>query len=329
MRVPILIVMSVAIVGAFLVFMMSFTVRFTETAVLTTFGRADENSVVSDPGLRFKWPVPVQSVTIYDRRVRLLESRDETQQTRDQRQVIVGAFLTWRVSDPLAFYKSHRGAAGNSAREHYRAAEKNIEALFRSAMSEVGRFSMDDLFPASGGQSRVPELEAAILERLRDSQNDEGGYGIEVALVGIDSIQLPESATREVFEQMKSTRAVLAAEAQSRGESRASAIRGEAETHAQVIRSFVGPRVAEIRALGELEAARWMRSLDEEPRLAEFLARIEFMRQDFGRKITLILPTSMLGFELFSPDGLSKFGAGPAARETAAPDPAADPGAPR
>jgi membrane protease subunit HflC len=333
MRVPILIMMSVAIVGAFLVFMMSFTVRFTETAVLTTFGRADENSVVSDPGLRFKWPVPVQSVTIYDRRVRLLESRDETQQTRDQRQVIVGAFLTWRVSDPLAFYKSHRGAAGNSAREHYRAAEKNIEALFRSAMSEVGRFSMDDLFPATGGQSRVPELEAAILQRLRESQNDEGGYGIEVALVGIDSIQLPETATREVFEQMKSTRAVLAAEAQSRGESRAAAIRGEAETQAQVIRSFVGPRVAEIRALGELEAARWMRSLDEEPKLAEFLAQIEFMRRAFGRKVTLILPTSMLGLELFSPEGLSRFGtstsAAPAPRESTASDPAGDEGTPR
>lgn len=307
MRVPLLIMISLAIVGAFLVFMMSFTVRFTETAVLTTFGRADENSVVSEPGLRFKWPVPVQSATIYDKRVRLLESRDETQQTKDQRQVIVGAFLTWRVSDPLAFYKSHRGEAGSSAKEHYRAAEKNIEAMFRSAMSEVGRFTMEDLFPSGGGASRVPALEQDILARLRASQQEEGGYGVEVVLVGIDSIQLPESATREVFEQMKSTRAVLAADAQSRGESRAAAIRGEAETQAQTIRSFVGPRVAEIRALGEKEAANWMRSFSEEPRLAEFLEQINFMKQSFGRKVTLILPTSMLGLQLFSPDGLDRY----------------------
>ena len=307
MRVPLLIMVSVAIVGAFLVFMMSFTVRFTETAVLTTFGRADENSVVSDPGLRFKWPVPVQSATIYDKRVRLLESRDETQQTKDQRQVIVGAFLTWRVSDPLAFYKSHRGEAGSSAKEHYRGAEKNIEAMFRSALSEVGRFTMEDLFPSRGGASRVPDLEKDILARLRASQSEEGGYGVEIVLVGIDSIQLPETATSEVFEQMKSTRAVLAADAQSRGESRAAAIRGEAETQAQTIRSFVGPRVAEIRALGEQEAAKWMRSLSEEPRLAKFLEQINFMKQSFGRKVTLILPTSMLGFELFSPEGLDQY----------------------
>jgi len=299
---------SIAIVAAFLVFMMSFTVRFTENAVLTTFGRADENSVITEPGLRFKWPVPIQSVTIYDKRVRLLESRDETQQTKDQRQIIVGAFMTWRVSDPLAFYKSHRGDAGSNAKDHYRQAEKNLEARFRSAMAEVGRFSMEDLFPASGGASKIPDLEAAILARVRASQQDEGGYGIEIARVGIDSVQLPESATREVFERMKSTRAVLAAAAESRGQSRAAAIRGEAESDAQMILSFVRPRVAEIRAQGELEAARWMKSLAEEPVLAEYLERIEFMKQAFGRKVTLILPTSMLGLELFSPEGLAKFG---------------------
>ena len=308
MRVPFLILVSLAIVAAFLVFMMSFTVRFTETAVLTTFGRADENSVITEPGLRFKWPVPIQSVTIYDKRVRLLESRDETQQTRDQRQVIVGSFLTWRVSDPLAFYKSHRGEAGSSAKEHYRQAEKNLEARFRSAMAEVGRFSMEDLFPAAGGASKLPELEAAILDRVRASQGDDGGYGIEIARVGIDSIQLPESATREVFERMKSTKAKLAAEAESRGESRAVAIRGEAESDAQMILSFVRPRVAEIRALGEQEAAKWMKSLSEEPRLAEYLEQIEFMKRGFGRKVTLILPSSMLGLQLFSAEGVEKFG---------------------
>lgn len=307
MRVPLLIVISVAIVLAFLVFMMSFTVRFTETAVLTTFGRADENSVVTEPGLRFKWPVPIQSATIYDRRVRLLESRDETQQTRDQRQVILGAFLTWRVSDPLAFYKSHRGEAGSNAREHYRAAERNIEAMFRSAMSEVGRFSMSDLFPADGAPSRVPDLEQAILDRLKEAQSDQGGYGIDIVLVGIDSIQLPESATREVFEEMKATRSRIASDAESRGQSRAAAIRSEAETQADLIRSFVGPRVAEIRAVGEQEAAKWMRSLAEEPRLAEYLERIDFMRQSFGRKVTLVLPTSVLGLELFSPEGLDRY----------------------
>lgn len=307
MRVPLLIVISVAIVLAFLVFMMSFTVRFTETAVLTTFGRADENSVVTEPGLRFKWPVPIQAATIYDRRVRLLESRDETQQTRDQRQVILGAFLTWRVSDPLAFYKSHRGEAGSNAREHYRAAERNIEAMFRSAMSEVGRFSMSDLFPSDGAPSRVPDLEQAILDRLKESQSDQGGYGIDIVLVGIDSIQLPESATREVFEEMKATRSRIASDAESRGQSRAAAIRSEAETQADLIRSFVGPRVAEIRAVGEQEAAKWMRSLAEEPRLAEYLERINFMRQSFGRKVTLVLPTSVLGLELFSPEGLDRY----------------------
>ena len=59
------------IILAILGFMTMYTVRFTETAVVTTFGKAGPESVITEPGLRLKMPYPIQSVTRYDVRARL------------------------------------------------------------------------------------------------------------------------------------------------------------------------------------------------------------------------------------------------------------------
>src|SRR5262245_35688907 len=101
---------------------MTYTVRFTETAVLTTFGKASEADVIKEPGLGLKATDPIQSVTKYDKRVRLLTVKLETQQTADSKQVIVEGFCTWRVDDPLKFFQSFSNA-GDRADEHYRKAE--------------------------------------------------------------------------------------------------------------------------------------------------------------------------------------------------------------
>jgi len=295
------------IVVGFLIFMTTFTVRFTETAVVTTFGRATESSVVVSPGLKLKWPSPIQSATVYDKRARLLEARDETQQTADQRQLVIGAFLTWRIADPLEFYKAHRSDAGASPAEQYREAEKKLGDVFRSALSEVSRFTLDDLFAAGDRESRIPELEAAILGRLARADDDVQGYGIEVLMVGVNSVQLPASATRQIFEQMKSERAKLAADAESRGESLADFIRAQARDDAARIESFVAPAVGEILARGEREAAEWLAIKAEEPKLAEFLERIRLLREGVGGQTTLVLPTTMIGLELFDPESLATY----------------------
>ncbi len=306
-----LIIIAALIVVGFLFFMTTYTVRFTDVAIVTTFGRAGENASVEDPGLKFKWPAPIQSTTIYDNRVRLLRTRDETQQTADQRQIVVGAFLTWRISDPLRFYTNFRGDAGPDPQQHYEAAEDKLEPIFRSAMSEVSRFRMSELF-ATGEDSRIGELERAILERL-GSADVEGGrgkldaFGIEVPLVGISSIEFPQEVTTQVFERMKSEREKLAADAEAEGEARAQAIRSSATDDAQRIMAFVGALAGEILARGETEAAQWLEVMDEEPQLAAFLERIDLMRRGFGKRVTLIFDTRMVGFELFDPLGLVSF----------------------
>jgi membrane protease subunit HflC len=303
--------MTGLIVLGFVLFMVTFSVRFTEAAVVTTFGKATEAAVKNrdgdEAGLYFKWPYPVQSVTKYDRRVRILESRSETQLTADDRPIIVEAFLTWRVTDPLVFYQRFSNA-GPEARDHYAAAQRSMDALLRGAMAEVSRFRMSELFATSGESSRLPELESTVLERLQRSDAGEDGrlsdYGVEIGMVGIRRIVLPEETTKDVYERMKATRDKLAAEARAQGEAIASTITNEAESQSERILAFARRLAAEIRNRGDIEAARWLEQLDEAPELAVFLQNVELLKQGFGKQVTLVVPTNFPGMQLLDPSNL-------------------------
>src|SRR5262245_32064848 len=86
-------------------YMCTYQVRFTEVAILKTFGSANKK-VIDEPGLRFKWPAPIQSVVKYDRRIRLLDDTPEETPTRDSNNLIVSTFTTWTINDPYLFSTS-------------------------------------------------------------------------------------------------------------------------------------------------------------------------------------------------------------------------------
>jgi membrane protease subunit HflC len=287
-----------------LVNMMSFTVRFTEAAVVTTFGKADHESVVLEPGLKFKFPPPVQSVTVYDTRARFLKAKLEQQQTRDDRQVIVESFVTWRVTDPLVFYQSFRRSSGSGAQEQYKQAEQILQSLLRSSMSEVSKYALTDLLSSDLQGSKLAQLEADVLGKMRGGAEDGGvsvsAYGVEVLLVGVNKLELPEKTTTEVFGRMQETRRRIAASAESEGMAIAEGIRSDAQNAAQRIRDFASVRAREIESEGDREAAQYLVQLNEEPDFAVFLQNIQLLRQGLGKRTNVILNTASPGLGLFS-----------------------------
>jgi len=303
MRKLVLIGIAVFVVAIFAMYMVTYTVSYTDTAVVTTFGKAGDGSVITDPGLKWKMPAPVQSTTVYDTRVRFLEARLEQQQTADDRQIVVKAFLTWRVDDPLLFYQRFSGSAGSETREHYRKAEETLTSLLRSAIAEVSRYELGDLFSPEVGSSKLGELEEAILARIRGVDRGVAvDYGMDVEMVGINGVELTADTTKEVFERMKSRRKKLAAKAESEGTAEATAIRSKAESDARRIRAFAQLRAAELSTEGGTEAAAFLSELQEEPKLANFMKMLELMSGGFGRRATLVLPTDMMGLQIFSPE---------------------------
>ena len=297
------------VVLTFVGFMVSYTVGFNERAVVATFGRADESSVITNPGLRFRVPY-VHSVTKYDTRLRLVETRPATQGTADQRPIILTAYLTWRVDDPLKFYKRFSGS-GDSARDHYEAADGILRDKLDSAMTEVGQYRLDELLSGDADGSSLPKLEERLLQSLGRSGSADGtasisDAGIAPVSVGISTISLPQEVTKSVIDRMNKNREKLIGETLSRGSSQASAIRSSAENDSKRILAFASNAAQKIRNQGIAEVTEYTKRMQENPELAVFLRNMELMRTAHGRTTTLVLPTSLPGLEYWTP-GASGF----------------------
>lgn len=290
-------------------FSASFTVRFTETAVKTRFGSANENSIITEPGFKWKLPYPFESVTKYDTRIRIVETRSETVQTADDFQIIVESYLSYKVADPLKFFRSFSNA-GERAIDHFNKAENDVlRDLLRSALGETSTYKMSDLFASQSGASVIPQLEQQLFDLLVSGGN--GGqplsdYGILITSVGIDRIVLPEETTSAVINRMGANRDRLAERYESEGRSQARAIRAEATSNADRIRAFAQRRADEILAKGEAEAAPYLAQQNINPDLAVFIQNIKLMREAMSKKFTLIFSTSDYGMQLFDPDILKQ-----------------------
>lgn len=313
MKKPLLFLVVFVFLLALLAFSMLYSVRFNERAVVTTFGRAGTDAVQTEPGLKWKAPYPIQSVTKYDTTARFAQAEGEQQSTLDDAQIIVEAYALWRVTDPLEFYRRFSNA-GPRANDHYRSAESTVRSSLRSAVSETSRYRLDELFTTDDSGSRLPDLEQSVLEVVRSNLTpgggDEagGGYGLEVIGIGISGVRLTKDNSEDVINRMKADRERLATETLSRGESQALTIENRAKNDAGRIQNFAEFLASEIRKRGELEAGAIIAQMNSNPELAVFLSEIELMEQLLGRKTTLVLDGTTPGVGLLNPnafDGLA------------------------
>jgi membrane protease subunit HflC len=299
--------------------------------VVTTFGRAqsgpeqaggaggtggagprhNSGSVKFEPGLYFKIPY-IQQVTKYDSRARYMETPQETQQTADNSPLLVTAYMTWRVDDPLKFFKAF-SASGDASKDHYEAAEKSLLIRLRSAMGEVSRYRFGELLSPDEKASKLSELEKNVKANLEQTGTRESAisdFGVKVLSVGITRIGLPQNPTRAVFERMSQERKKIADKAINQGQAEADSLRSSADSDAKKIVSFADRLARDIRKQGEIEASEWIKQMRSNPQLAVFIQQMEFMKRANGVSTTLVLPTSMPGFEVFKMDALKNLKAG-------------------
>lgn len=293
---------AIAFVVVLLLYATTYTVRFTEAAVVTNFGEVSKE--VTEPGLQWKLFYPIQGVTKYETTNRLSQARIETYQTRDDRQLIVGAFAIWRVKpDEVATFYSRFSNSGPRAADHYRAAATLVEDTLRSSMSELSAYSMAELFTPNEEASRLEELEQRVLAQMKSTLEGQGerSFGIEVVQAGIARTSLPQTTTEAALERMRQDRARIVTGLQETGQSEADAIRSKAESDAAKILEFAKGRAQQIRARGDLEAARYLSQMSEAPGLAIFLKNVELLEDSMFGRATLLFSTDTPGLNLLDP----------------------------
>lgn len=262
-----------------------YQVRYDQVAVRTLFDKADADSVEDTPGLKWRLPWPIHEVTHYSKRLQLLEDRLEELQTADGKSVIVRTYVTWRISDPLAFYVTLKDPA---------AARRQLATQLREIRGIISRYRLDELVNEDRRKLALDEIETKAREDLQKALSD-GGFGLRVESVGISRIVLPESTTEKVFETMIATRERLAENALQEGQAQASAIRSEAESARDRILAFAERRAQAIRTQGDRDAAQEYGAFAKNEEFAIFLRRLEALEKMLEHNTTFVLSAEALG----------------------------------
>lgn len=281
-----------ALVLVLLTYALTFQVRFSEVAVKVRLGKADESSVITDPGIKLRWPWPVESIVKYDTRLQTLDIPDAEIKTRDGKNVIVGAYALWRVEDPLEFFK--RVATMREAESQLRA------RLGQIRQAEVGRHNMSFFVDLDEQQidQNYDEFAAAMLQEA--APGIRADYGVALEAVRIRRISLPEEVTRKVFEQMIQEREKVAAGYREEGKSKAEAIRARAEAYAKQIMALANRKAQEIRSTGIQAATATLEKIAEQDReFFNWLRWLDALSIALKERSTIFLDSGSPLFEPF------------------------------
>ena len=276
-----------------------FVVDATQCAVRTRFGRPVE--VIRRPGLHFKVPL-VDEVTRLDARLLYFDPPTAEFLTEDKKNVLISAFVVWRIEDPLRFIQKLY------TREN---AEARIADLTASEVgTALGRVPFSRLVSVVEKEARLAETSAGIAEGVRQKADQD--YGIRVVDVGIRRLSFPEQNRDAVFGRMRAERERIARRFRSEGEEEAIKIRAEADQERSKLLAEAYRTAAETKGKGEAEAAHiYADAIGRDPDLYRFLRTLESYDKVLDEKTTLILPgdSQLLRLLTEGPSG-SKGGAG-------------------
>ncbi|MCB1126921.1 MAG: hypothetical protein KDM81_10520, partial [Verrucomicrobiae bacterium] len=237
--------------------------------------------------LRLPWPV--QNVYKFDNRIRNFEKKYEQTTTADAKIIVIQTFIGWKIKNAQVYLERF---AGNDQR-----AEESLEGLLRDAKNSViGRHPFSDLISPDREKLKFDEIEQQMLTSIQQKAADT--YGVDVTMLGIKQIGLPESLSTVVFERMKAERQKLAAAYRADGDQRAQQIRSDADKQKEDILTAAKSQAINIRGGGEAAAAKALKSFEQNPELAVFLLKLDALEAALKNKSTLVLDPSTPPFDL-------------------------------
>jgi membrane protease subunit HflC len=261
-----------------------YTLDAREIAVVTSFGATVEK--VTEPGLHVKAPWPIHTVVRFERRSRLLNIEPTELLTRDKKNLVVEAFVLWRVEDPLRFLE----AVGDAE-----TAEARLSDLVVSRIAAgLGQLDFDALLSVKRAEPTL--LPASVMEGVGLISRER--LGIEILDVRLGHLGLPLQNEQSIYERMRAERKRIANAYRSEGEEQAITIRARADREAAEITAAAERQAANIRAKAEGQAAGiYAEAYARDPRFYRYLRALDGYRALLGEGDVLVLDSQAGLFE--------------------------------
>ena len=264
-----------------------YQVRETETVIVVRFG--DPVRPVTEPGLKMKWPKPIEVVHRFDSRSRLFDFTPiDEPMTAGGEPIIVKSYAVWAIAEPGVFLTSV---------EDVESAEDTLKTLLWNAQNSViGKHYFSEFVNTDPDKIQFEQIEEEILSEISDKAMQD--YGIAIKTVGIKRLNVPEDVTAEVFGRMKSDRNRKKESILAEGRAEAERIRSDAEAKQKELLAVATTQAQVIRGTGDAEAAKYYEMLKEDPELAMFLRNLSALKKILAEKTTIVLGVETEPIEL-------------------------------
>jgi modulator of FtsH protease HflC len=263
-----------------------------QAIVVTRFG--DPIRVLTEPGLAWKVPAPIESKIDVDLRLRTTSSGLQDVGTRDGLRVLVQAYVAWQVpGDP-----DHIRQFLRAVRNQPEIAAKQLRSFVGSSLEiTASGFDLATLVNTDPQEIRLDQFERQLRERLDEQALRV--YGIAIRQVGIERLTLPTETLKATVERMKAERATVAAERSAEGQRAANEIRSNADRDSRVVLAKAKAEAAEIDAKSRVEAADiYGKANSGDPELYTLLRSLDTLDQVIDKNTRLILRTDAAPFNV-------------------------------
>ena len=231
----VVVVLVVVLFGANLVL---FTVSEVEQVVVTQFG--DPKVVITEPGLYYKLPNPIQKITVFDKRLLDYDSSADPIYTKDKKILLLDNYARWRIVDALLFMQALRTEDEALARLD--------DIIYSELRKELGQHELSEVIATN----REAIMDTVAMRAAQAARV----YGLEVVDVRVKRADLPPENEAAVYNRMRAEREREAKAYRSEGEEQVLKIRAETDLESATIRAEAYEEAQGTRGKGDAEALR-------------------------------------------------------------------------
>jgi membrane protease subunit HflC len=263
-----ILLLALLVVGSFSIF----TVSETQKAILFRLGEIVNTDFT--PGLHFKVPF-VNNVRTFEARLMTLDIETERYLTSEKKNLLVDAFVKWRIDDVARFYTSVRG-------DESQGALRLSQIIKDSLRSEFGKRTIQEVI--SGERSQIMDTVTAYANKQAQE------FGISVVDVRLKRIDLPPDVSESVYRRMEAERSRVAREFRSQGAESAERIRADADRRRTEILADAYREAQQSRGAGDAQAADiYAKAYDKNKEFYAFYRSLESYRKTFQDKSDIVV----------------------------------------
>ncbi len=273
---------SSLLLGLLILSSMVFVVDQRQFGVVYALGQI--KSVITEPGLHFKLPPPLQNVNYIDKRLLTLDSVDtEPMLTAEKQRVVVDWYVRWRITDPGAYIR-------NVGLDEKAGASQLNRVVRNAFQEEINKRTVKDLL-STKREVLMNDVKKEVLDVVKGAKP----WGVDIIDVRVTRADYADTITESVYRRMEAERKRVANELRSTGFAEGEKIRADADRQREVIVAEAYREAQAVKGEGDAKAAAiYADAFGRDPAFAQFYRSLDAYKSSFGSKsdVMVIDPSS-------------------------------------